>query len=122
DLARPGVTDSQSLHLTAHVRNVFLGPIAWIHAALDRSLFGRLAKTVPADRVENVEPLQAFVPGERIPNGVVAHVAHVQEARRVRQHLKTIKLRARVVFSNLKRFSFLPMLLPFAFYLFREIF
>jgi hypothetical protein len=122
DLARPVVTDSESLHLAAHVRNVFLGPIAWINAALDGRLFGRLAKAVPADRVQHVETLQTLVPGECITDGVVAHVAHVEEARRIRQHFETIKLWARVAFCNLESFSLLPMLLPLAFYLFREIF
>src|SRR6185295_3718196 len=122
DLARPVVTDSESLHLATHVRNVLFGPIAWINAALDRCLFGRLAKTVPADRMQDVETLQTLVPGERIADGVVPHVAHVEEARRIRQHFETIKLWPRVVFSNLKRFSLLPILLPLAFYLFREIF
>src|SRR6185503_6526088 len=79
DLSRPVVTEAETLQLPAHVRNVFFRPVARVYAALDRGLLSRLAKTVPTDRMQHVEPLQAFEPCERVADGVVAHVTHVQE-------------------------------------------
>jgi hypothetical protein len=66
DLARPVVTDAEPLQLPAHVRDVVLGPVAWIHTAFDRGLFRGLSETVPADGMQHVEALQPLVPGERI--------------------------------------------------------
>src|SRR3712207_7841624 len=51
----------------------------------------RSPEAVPADGVDDVKALQPLEPRERVADGVVAHVPHVQEARRVRQHLQTIK-------------------------------
>src|SRR6267154_4110508 len=57
-LSPPVIADAEPLHLTLHVRDVFFGPLTRLNAAFDRSLFGRLAETVPADRMQDVEPAQ----------------------------------------------------------------
>src|SRR6185369_2914654 len=66
DFARPVIADTQPLHLSAHVRDVFFGPITRLDTTLDGSLLGRLAKAVPANRMHYVESAQALVPGERV--------------------------------------------------------
>ena len=68
DLSPPVIAHAQALKLSAHVRDVFFGPVTRLNAALDRGLLGRLAKTVPADRMQDIESAQAFVPGQRIAN------------------------------------------------------
>ena len=122
DLARPVVTDAETLQLPAHVRDVVFGPVAWIHATFDRGLFRRLAETVPADGMQHVEALQALEPRERITDGIVAHVSHVQETRRVRQHLEAVEFLARIVGFRLKSAGISPALLPLTFDLFRKVF
>ena len=68
DLARPVIADAQALELAAHNLDVFFRPVARLNPALNRRLLRRLAKTVPANRVQDVEAAQALVPGQRIPN------------------------------------------------------
>src|ERR1051326_7550969 len=75
DLARPVVTDTESLQLPAHVHDVLFGPVARIDATLDRSLFRGLAEAVPTDGMQHVEALQALEPREGVADGVVAHVS-----------------------------------------------
>src|SRR5205807_6282230 len=60
ELARPVVTDAESLELAAHDLNILFCPVARLNAALDRSLFSRLAKAVPANRMQHVEAAQPF--------------------------------------------------------------
>src|SRR6266850_715090 len=123
DFARPVVTDPKALQLAPHVVNVFFGPVARVHSALDCGLLSRLTKTVPADRMQHVEALQTLEPGERIADGIVAHMAHVQKTRWIRQHLKAIKLFAgAILVARLKGAGFFPALLPLLFYLFGKIF
>src|SRR6185436_15179181 len=104
------------------MRDVFLGPIARIHTTFDRSLFGRLTKTVPANWVQHIESLKAFEPGDRIAYRVVSNVAHMQIAGRIREHLQAVETLSSVVVTYLKRMRIVPMLLPLLFDLFREVF
>ncbi len=123
DLSRPVITDAEPLHLTFHVLDILFGPVTRLNATLDRGLLRRLTKTVPANRMQHVEPAQALVPGQRVAYRVVAHVAHVQKARRVRQHLERVELRPRIVsFARFEGFGLSPTLLPFLFDFFRKVF
>ena len=45
--------------------------------------------------MKHVVTLHPHVAGERVADGVVAYVAHVQRARGIRQHLKDVVLLAR---------------------------
>src|SRR6266568_3324107 len=102
--------------------NVLVGPRSWIDAALNCCLFCRLTKTVPPDRMQHIASLQALVPCERVTNGIVAHMSHVQKTRRIGQHFQTVELGPGIVVANLERTCFLPTLLPLLLYFFREIF
>src|SRR6266498_5204811 len=108
--------------MTDHGGNVRVGPRSWIDSALNCCLFCRLAKAVPPDRMQHIESLEALVPGERVTNGIVAHMAHVQEARRIGQHFQTVELGPGIVVASLERACFLPKLLPLLLYFFRKIF
>src|SRR5205807_9593049 len=68
DLARPVVTNAETLELAFHVRDIFFRPLAWLNTALDCRLLRRLAKAVPADRMQDIEAAQALVPGQRVAN------------------------------------------------------
>src|SRR6185436_3836200 len=88
----PVVADPQTLQLPSHVFDVVFCPVARVHTPLDRCLFRRLTETVPANRMQDIEALQTFEPGERVADGVVADVTHVQKPGRIRQHFKRIEL------------------------------
>src|SRR5882762_10576985 len=79
DFAAPIVADSKPFQLPTHVSDIFFGPIPGIYTSFYRSLFGRLAETVPTDRVQNVKPSQALIPGKGVANRIVTYVAHVQK-------------------------------------------
>ncbi len=61
-------------------------------ATLNGSIFGRQAKSIPADRVKNLVALHALEASQDIRYGVYAQMAQVQCARRVREHGQDIGL------------------------------
>ncbi len=64
---------------------------------LDGSVLGRQAKGVKADGMQHIKAAHAGLTGHGIADGIVARVAHVQVARRIREHLEQILLRLAVV-------------------------
>ena len=68
-----------------------------IDAARDRRVFGGQAERVPAHRVQHVVAEHAHHARDRVAERVVLGVADVQIARRIRQHLEHVVLRARIV-------------------------
>ncbi len=79
------------------LRDVRVGPLARVRAALDGGVLGRQSERVPADRVEDV--VAAVAPDARHDVGVqvVLGVPHVQVAGRVREHRQHVLARAGVV-------------------------
>ena len=68
------------------------------HAVLHRRVLGRQAERVPAHRHQHVHAGHAQLARQHVVDGVVAHMAHVQPAARVRQHRAGVELRpARVL-------------------------
>ena len=66
----------------------------------DRRVLGRQAERVPAHRHQHVHALHAQLARQHVVDGVVAHMAHVQLAARVRQHRAGVELRPRRVFDD----------------------
>ena len=66
----------------AHVGDVLPRPLRRRHAVGDGGVLGRQAEGVPAHRLQHVVALHAHVARQHVADGVVAHVAHVQPARR----------------------------------------
>ncbi len=122
DFSPPVIAHAEALHLAFHVCNILFGPLTRLDAPLDRGLLGRLAETVPADRMQDIESAQPLVPGQGVADGVVAHVAHVQKAGWIRQHLERVKLGSRIVLTRFKGTRLNPTLLPFRFDVFGKIF
>ncbi len=127
-LARPVDRQAHRLHLLLHVSDVVVGPGGRRHAVVQRGVLGRHAEGVPAHRHQHVVPLHAQLTRHHVVDGVVAHVAHVQLARRVRQHRTGVELRlvravggARV-FGHAVGILCLPVLLRLLFDLGRGIF
>ena len=92
DLATPVECQAERLHLRLHVGDVGARPVARRDLLVDRRVLGRQAEGVPAHRRHHVEPAHAQDPVHDVVERVVAHMAHVQLAARVRQHRADVEL------------------------------
>src|SRR5437773_10723374 len=92
-LSPPVVADTETLQLALHYLDILIRPLARIDLPFYSSILGRLAERIPADRMENIEAFQPFVPRQCVAGGIIANVPHVQFAGRVRTHLKLVKFR-----------------------------
>ncbi len=84
DLARPVDRKAHRLHLLLHVRDVLARPLRRRLAVLDRRVLRGQSERVPTHRHQHVLPAHAQMPVHDVVDRVVAHVAHVQLARRIR--------------------------------------
>ncbi len=92
--------------------NVRIGPLRRRHVVGHRRIFRRHAEGVPAHRHQHVVAVHAQVAVHHIIDRIVAHVAHVQFARRVRQHRASVVLafgETRVVFDGFISVNRLPV-------------
>ena len=105
----------QWLHLRPHVGDVAIGPVARVATPLHRGILGGHAESVPAHRVQDRVTLRRLGPRHHIAHRIVAHMAHVDAARRVGEHLKHVILGLGRVASRLKDQGLIPGLLPFRF-------
>ena len=113
ELARPVDRDAQRLQLLAHGGDVVVGPALGVDAALHGRVLGGHAERVPAHRVQDVKALGALVARHDVAHGVVADVAHVDAARRVREHLEHVVFRTAVVdFAGLEDVGLRPGFTP----------
>ena len=92
DFGLPVVAQPQPPHLAAHVGDVLERPLAGRGVVLERRIFRRESKGIPAHGMEDVVALHPHVARQGIADGVVAHVAHVQLARGIGQHLQHVIL------------------------------
>ncbi len=79
---------------------------------LHRGIFGRHAEGVPTHGMEHVIAAGTLVARNDIAHGVVADMAHVDAARRVREHLKHVVFLARIGIVGLEDLVFGPFRLP----------
>ena len=100
ELAAPVDGVAQRLELRAHVSDVGVGPFGRRGLVLDRGVLRRQAERIPAHRLQHVLAVHALVAADDIADGVVAHVAHVQCAGRIRQHRQAVELRPRRIFAD----------------------
>ena len=116
DLARPVVGKAKALHLRLHVGDVAQRPLTWRRVRGNGRVLRRQSKRIPAHGMENVVAVHPHVAGKRVPNGVVAHVPHMQSPGRIRQHLKHVVLwLGGIHLRGIKRRIVLPALEPLFF-------
>ena len=123
DFGLPVITQPQPAHLAAHVVDVFERPLAGRGVVLERRVFSRQSKGIPAHGMEHVVALHPHVASQGIANGVVAHVAHVQLAGGIRQHFQHVILgpAAALGLGAIKIRLLIPALLPADFNLRRVV-
>jgi hypothetical protein len=92
EFALPVDREPERLQLLLHVRDVVVRPLRGRHAVRHRGVLGRQPEGVPAHGLEHVEAAHAVEAREHVADRVVAHVAHVQLARRIREHRQAVVL------------------------------
>ena len=108
DLARPVEREPHRLQLRPHRRDIGVGPFCGTGVVLHRGVFGRQSERVPAHRVEDVEPARAPIARHHVAHGVVAHMAHVDAPRRIREHLEDVIFWPRIVVIGLEDLGVRP--------------
>ena len=91
-LAAPVKGKAQSLQLCPHGGDIGARPVARMHAALHRGIFGRHPERIPPHRMQHFKTLGAAGAGDDIAHGVIADMAHVDAPRWIGKHLKHIGL------------------------------
>ena len=104
---------SQALQLPTHVVDVGVGPAGRRHVVGQGGVFRRQSEGIPTHGLQHVVAFHAVIARQHIPYRVVAHVAHVQLARRVGEHGQTIVFWPGGVFRGAKALRVFPMLLSF---------
>ena len=112
ELALPIDREPHHLQLPAHRRDVRVGPLGGMHATFEGRVLRRQAEGVPAHGVEDVEAPRPLVARNHVAHGIVAHVAHVDAARGVREHLQDVVGRAPVAALGPEQARALPGGLP----------
>ena len=92
ELARPIESEAERLELLLHVGDVAVGPLRRRHTVGHCGVFRRQAEGVPTHGLEHVLAVHAHEAGEHVADRVIAHVAHVAAAARVREHRETVVL------------------------------
>src|SRR5207244_3801960 len=90
-------------------------PDGWVHALFDRRVLRRQAERVPAHRVQDIVAAHRLEPGQHVPDGIVTHMAHVDAAGGVGEHLQAVELGTRRVFGHTEGLLLSPFPLPFYF-------
>ena len=93
EFARPVDRQAHRLHLLFHVGNVVIRPRGRGYLMVQRRIFRRHTECIPAHRHQDVIALHTQLARHHVIDRVVAHVPHVQFARRVRQHRAGVELR-----------------------------
>ena len=119
ELARPVDRPADRLHRPPDRVDVPFDDLARVAAVVDRGVLGRQAERVEPHRPQHLEAVAAVEMRPDVAERVDEHVAHVQRARRIRQHLEHVALervprRARLRVLDLERTFCVPDLLPLA--------
>ena len=76
----------QRLKLAAHIIDIFVGPNFRMYFVLYRSVFGRHTEAIKADRMKDVVAALAVVASQRVADGVVSNVPHMDASARIWKH------------------------------------
>ena len=106
------VGEAHALHRGERLVHVLIRPGGSLRVVLDGGILGRQAKGVKADGMQHVKAAHAGLTGHGIADGVVARVAHVQVARRIRKHLEHVLLGLAGVSVDGKEVLVIPRLHP----------
>ena len=106
------VGEAHALHRGECLVHVLIRPGGSLRIVLDGGVLGGQAKGVKADGMQHVVAAHAGLTGHGIADSIVARVAHVQVARRIREHLEHVLLGLAGVGVDGKEVGVLPGLHP----------
>ena len=106
------VGEAHAPHRGERLVHVLIRPGGSLRVVLDGSVLSGQAKGVKADGVQHVKAAHAGLTGHGIADGVVARVAHVQVARRIREHFEHVLLGLAGVGVDGKEVLVVPRLHP----------
>ena len=106
------VGEAHAPHRGERLVHVLIRPGGSLRVVLDGGVLGGQTKGVKADGMQHVKAAHAGLTGHGIADGVVARVAHVQVARRIREHLEHVLLGLGGVGVDGKEVLVLPGLHP----------
>src|SRR5882762_9766091 len=112
NLTPPVVAETKAPQHALKLRNVFVGPLTRMSVVLDRRVFRRQAKGVPAHRMQHVESAHALHSRNHVSDRVVALVSHVHLAARIREHLQHVILGLRRIRLRFEYARFRPPFQP----------
>ena len=117
DLAGPVKRNTQRLELLLKARDVLLRYDGRVYMVLDSIVFGRQAKRVPADRIQDIIALQAAFPRHDVQRRIGTGMPHVEPlAGRIREFDQRVILRlVHVRVGGVKNTRFFPLILPLLF-------
>ena len=84
NLGLPIIGEAEPLHLPLHIGDVIQRPFTRRGVVLERSILSGQAEGVPPHWMKYVVAFHPHVARERVADGVIAHVSHMQRARRIR--------------------------------------
>ena len=106
------VGEAHALHRGERLVHVLIRPGGSLRVVLDGGVLGRQAKGVEADGMQHVKAAHTGLTGHGIADGIVARVAHVQVARRIREHLEHVFLGLAGIGVDGKEVLVIPRLHP----------
>ncbi|KXT94271.1 hypothetical protein SORDD27_01401 [Streptococcus oralis] len=94
NLTIPVIREAKRIDLTFEVGNVFRCEFCWVIPCIHGVLLCRQTKSIPTHWVKDIVTLGTFVTAKDISRCITFWVSYVQTcSRRVREHVKRIKLR-----------------------------
>ena len=118
----PVVGQAEFLLLPAHVADIAPRPVGRMNLVLDRGIFRRHAERIPTHRMQDIVSPHLLETSHYVPNGIIAHMAHVQGSRRVRKHLEHVVLGFGPIHLGMESAGIGPALLPLGFNLAGDVF
>ena len=103
----PSHSSIHALQLISHFLDVGVRPFPGMAVVFDGGIFCRHAECVPADWMQDVEPLHAQVSAMGIADRIVPDMTHVDPAARIGKHFEQV-----VGFSTLRTRSVDTLCLP----------
>ena len=100
DRAVPIVGQAHALEGRLLRLDVRVRPLRRVAVVLDSGVLGRQTESIPPHGVKHIEAAHLRVTGDHVADRIVAHVPHVDVARRIGEHLEHVLLGLRFVFSN----------------------
>ena len=119
--AIPVVRKAHALKACFLCFDVSISPSSRVTIVLDCRIFGRQSKSIPTHRMKYIISTHGVITCRNVTKRIVTNMAHVNIARRIREHLKYIALWLRLVFASGICARIRPDLLPMGLYFMRVV-